>query len=350
MSFSIRADLVAFSGLKQEWKETKEPPKNLSSRIEAIQNEAVRCYAAALFSTCDGSLLRIVEQLDPALHGALGQRAHDDGQILQALRKMKHSPEPIDSTRLNALIERAKSLENDFLRSRVFSKIAYLQEDERFLKEITSPTMKTYAELKLRYHNKRDTDCCELICETIGAFFLGIPLGIGIAFYAAAITTVGVGASLVSVATGGTQEGINDFATKWTAYSKVILALPYRMLWSIQMPKESKEEKEVYGIVTKKIACPIFEKAQSAAKESDFLKRHMLSRCLFFVAGIVSLVSRAVDLTFGLAVAAVSIFPLFLTSRRINTVAFVHLQSLAVIFDAAASFRGTINPHQFLKT
>ncbi len=353
MSISIRGDLLEFSLLKREWKETK-LVQNLSIRIRSIRDEDIRSYAAAtfcsypaIFAQAKGELLQIVQEIDPVLHTAISAGI-PDCEVLSELKEIKDSLDPVDPVKMNTLLHRAKSFDNAYLRAKAISKIAYLQEDESLLHEITSPSMKAYAFHKIRQN--KDVDCCERISETIAGVVFGIPIGIGIAIYAAALTSLGIFASLLSCITAGTKKEINEFASEYTENAKFLVAYPYRMLWSIQMPKESKDERENTGYVTKNVAVPIFQKALHAAKESDFLQRHLLSRGLFLIAGLVSLVSRAVDFSFGVAVGAVSLFPCLLLSRRINTIAFVHLKSLGVIYDITAAIRGAINPQQFLKS
>jgi len=299
----IRHDFLIAKALVSEWKETKQV-ELLVQRIGHIHSEAIRSHAAATFSLraevaepVRVELLQIVQQIDPALCA--------------------------DLVHLNA------------------STI-------KVVKQLSTPSIRAYRELKLKYGGKQDADWFSHIPETLIALWVSIPIGILWSMYAATVTAMGVGASFASMITGGTRSELNECADKWTQYAKCIVADPYRFLWTAPMPKISKEEREIIGFVTQKVATPIFVRAMHEAKESDVLHRHIISRSLFFIGGLVATVCRAVDFALGFGAAVVSIMPCLLFSRRINTFAYVQLKSLGVIYDVAAALRGTINPHQFV--
>lgn len=97
---------------------------------------------------------------------------------------------------------------------------------------------------------------------------------------------------------------------------------------------------------TRKFGQKIFDKADDYAHEGGFFRKYVFSRALYGVAGLAALVTRTVDLIFGL-IAATASFLLLGQSQRLNKFVARNLTFTGIFSDGFRSIRGMVNPQQY---
>ena len=158
-------------------------------------------------------------------------------------------------------------------------------------------------------------------------------------------TVLGVVGTALSVLTGGKDKEFNQLADL-TGKSALVLPLLYVRTMQVINPKFKTSEKSTMGVITSKIARPIFRKAGKSSENDKFFQKHVVSRIAYLSGAIVSTVTRTADLALGILGAALSVIT-FGAVPKINTFALRHLKSLAVVDDVCKGIRGFVNPQQF---
>lgn len=164
----------------------------------------------------------------------------------------------------------------------------------------------------------------------------------------------GVAFSILSIATLGKVEVINDHAKK--AYRlHMILPLLYHSVINVLNPSYElenggvkKNTTQTAGRLSDFLALPIFQKAYESAKEADFLSRHLISRGLFAIGTPIAMIAQLADFALGLIAVPISLLALGKV-RKINDFAFDQLQGFGVGHTVFYGIRGCINPQQFVE-
>ncbi len=177
------------------------------------------------------------------------------------------------------------------------------------------------------------------------------PAAACVAAAGAIYTSVGIVATALSILTLGKNRAINNVAM-WTVNSLYILPKPYEAIAAVVNPTvkmpEIDDNTEIMGVITKRIACPIFEAAKRSASSSNFFTRHVVSRGAFALGAVAAAVTRSADLALGLIAALFSIVPCLARVDRVSHFAFRHLMALVVINDISVALRGVVNPQQLI--
>lgn len=97
------------------------------------------------------------------------------------------------------------------------------------------------------------------------------------------------------------------------------------------------------GFCSSRTSEKLFYEATNNYKQNDFLKKYVISRALFALGGLVSIVTRTADFAIGLVAATFSLLTLGRV-QRLNDFAYGNLIFPTVIFDVALGIRGLINP------
>lgn len=171
------------------------------------------------------------------------------------------------------------------------------------------------------------------------------------------LTAVGVVASAVSIVTLGAYPKVNNIADFASASWKILPNL-YMGTVEIIHPGFIFDENHRCGIITSKIAKPIFDKAVKSADPINnysfdigniWFRTHVISRAAFFLGTILATITRTADLALGLVAATLSLVPCFGRTGHIYNFARRQLTSLGIINDICAGLRGIVNPKQFKK-
>ncbi len=174
-----------------------------------------------------------------------------------------------------------------------------------------------------------------------------IPRALGLSVLDAANTVTGIFGSILSVATLGKNDQINQFAN-YTLSSRKVFSPILECTLKVLNPKATftKETRDAEcGIVMERSIKMISETALKLSKSEKGFEKHVLSRGLFVFAAPVALIARITDLALGILVAGMSLVTLGVSSR-INNLAMRQLTSLALINDVMVGMRWIINPHQ----
>ncbi len=99
------------------------------------------------------------------------------------------------------------------------------------------------------------------------------------------------------------------------------------------------------GMMTLWFAKPRFDAAHKASNQSGFFKKHVVSRTLFGLAGLVAVITNVVDMVLALSSATLSFITLG-TVSDLNEAALMNLAFPRIVTDCTTSLRGMINPHQ----
>ncbi len=192
-----------------------------------------------------------------------------------------------------------------------------------------------------------------VICRYTGNTICNIaraPVALLASAVALTATGVGVVGTALSIATLGELKEINRVAS-YSYSAKSILVSPYEVTIKVLNPDfqfDSWEQVNSGGVMSTRFAKPILGHAYVKSAASNFFTRHIVSRGAYLLGAIVSTISRIADLCLGLVAATISILPCFGRVSTLNHFAQRHLMALALIGDLCLSFRGIVNPQQFL--
>ncbi len=158
----------------------------------------------------------------------------------------------------------------------------------------------------------------------------------------------GVAASALSILTVGRNSTINEYADCFTPTINETLSYTYVSVLRVINPNYKLYSNVIeMGIITEKLARPIFQKARTAAKnESSFLQRHVVSRGAYALGALVATITRTADLALGLLALPLSFITLG-TFEKINTFTYKQLLFPVLINDVCVGMRGFVNPQQF---
>ncbi len=178
-----------------------------------------------------------------------------------------------------------------------------------------------------------------------------LPVTVGYTATLACKTIAGVAASALSILTLGLNSKINKYANEWTVVSAQILVTPYGKMLKIINPNAQCASKGILmGVITEKLANPIFQKAwDEAQNESFFFRKHVVSRGAYALGALVATITRTADFVLGLLALPVSFITLG-TFEKINTFTYKQLSFPAFIGDVCVGMRGLVNPQQFNTT
>ncbi len=184
--------------------------------------------------------------------------------------------------------------------------------------------------------------------DTVINATVGVLEGVLNSVWNAAKTVIGVGASALSIVTLGKFSKINDVANL-TDKSMNILHPTYQAVGLVANPKFSfGEVKSALGVVTARVAAPIFRKAERAAESESFAAREIGARVAYLAGAAVSIATRVADLALGVLAAAFSVVPCLGRAEKVNNFAMQYLLSSAVVHDVCVGLRGFVNPQQFV--
>ncbi len=189
----------------------------------------------------------------------------------------------------------------------------------------------------------------QYISDTTYNVAVGLPLGIVDSTLCVGGTAVGVVASALSILNLGTSRMINDVADS-TYDSVLILPSLYIPVLKVVNPDAYSSCNSACGIVSANLARPIAAFAHKSACKSNFLDRHVISRVGYALYAVASVISRVADLAIGLVAATFAIIPCLGRIESVNNVALEHLTAFGIVSDICKSFRGMINPQQFVRT
>jgi hypothetical protein len=189
----------------------------------------------------------------------------------------------------------------------------------------------------------------------LGIFEVGIATGLG--FY-------GIACSIAANFTFGKNEKVNKkirFSGSWLISQK----LSFLRMASVLNPKNiSKLDKKVdsnkkeflYGTLSSKLALPILEKAEELSKDKitkdktskdnkAFLKKHLVSRVLFGLSVLVSIITRIADFfIFGIIGSMLALITCA-KYEKINEFAIKNIGLLGgIVFNVCVGVGGFINP------
>jgi len=161
-------------------------------------------------------------------------------------------------------------------------------------------------------------------------------------------TSVGLAATVGSVATLGIVPFINKQANR-TIHSSHLGSKLFRPIMKVINPKFSvaTDAADINGILTRKIAEPIFAFAKDLEDADVFLAKEVLSRAAFLTGALAATATRTVEIVMGLFGALGSALTLG-ALENCNTFAIRNLNSTLVLHDLSVGLRGFFNPHQQL--
>lgn len=170
-------------------------------------------------------------------------------------------------------------------------------------------------------------------------------------------TVGGVAASALSLVTIGQFPNVNNVA-RFTDSSHEILPNLYKGVVRVVNPNFTCEPVVAdIGIISSKIALPIFNMARKAATYetidelfnpiNTWLSAHVISRGAYTLGTLVSPITRTADLALGIIAVTFSLIPCLGRAKQINLFAMRQLTSLGVINDVCVGLRGIVNPQQF---
>ncbi len=157
---------------------------------------------------------------------------------------------------------------------------------------------------------------------------------------------VGITATAMSVLTGGMVPKINEYADLSRFSSNLINETLYKPLMEVINPNFICYEFSRFGVVTEKIAHPIFKAALDFSESENIFMKHAVSRIAYLTFALVATATRTVDFTLGIFAALASIVTLGAVPK-INTFAMRHLAATGLINDLCVGIRGFVNPHQW---
>jgi hypothetical protein len=158
-------------------------------------------------------------------------------------------------------------------------------------------------------------------------------------------TVLGVAASALSVLTLGKNDYLNVTSDHLLAHETNIISLLYYRVVQVINPNFEVSDSDIFskmGVITKKIAEPIFE-AAAEAYESD---KWFIARAEFALGSCVSLITRTADVALGILAGAFSLIPCAGRCRIVNDFAIKQL-NLGILQDFCRGIRAVINPQQF---
>lgn len=194
---------------------------------------------------------------------------------------------------------------------------------------------------------------------------IGVPCGIIETGCIVAQTTWGVIGTALSILSGG-NKAFNNWA-EYTRAARNILPKLYIPVVHVINPDASfanpkdkviaskvhvinpKASLDNVGVITSTIAAPFFETAKRAADAEAPFERYIVSRLSYALAAVASVVGRVADLALGIVGATLAIIPpYFGRNKAVNYFAVRHLTVFGVVHDVCRSFRGIVNPRQFV--
>lgn len=156
------------------------------------------------------------------------------------------------------------------------------------------------------------------------------------------LTIVGVAFTPLAILTMRRVWMIDQYASR-TENADELLPKGYSALIKVLNPNYQ-EKGDHMGVISEKIATPIFDKAVEMAKKNDFFSTHVVSRTLFLSGILAAVTTRTMDLFLCIFWTALS-FALLGQVDRINDFAFRQLAFLGVINDICSGSRHFVNPH-----
>ena len=188
-----------------------------------------------------------------------------------------------------------------------------------------------------------------------GAFEGGLMAGLGI---------YGFVCSVVADFSLGTIEKVNEAVACLAAWPmlpkfsflRIASVLNPKNISKLNKKSESNKEEFFYGTLSSKLALPIFEKAKELSKENitkskatknnkAFFKKHVVSRALFGLSTLVSIITRIADFfIFGIIGTMLALI-LCAKYEKINEFALKNIGLLGgIVFNACLGGCGFINP------
>ncbi len=157
---------------------------------------------------------------------------------------------------------------------------------------------------------------------------------------------VGITATAMSVLTGGMVPKINKYADFSYKSAKLINKTLYKPLMKVINPNFTHDEFSSLGVVTEKIAHPIYNAAKRSSESENIFVKHAVSRIAYLTGALAATATRTVDFALGIFAALASIVTLG-AIPKINSFAMRHLAATALINDLCGGIRGFVNPHQW---
>lgn len=170
------------------------------------------------------------------------------------------------------------------------------------------------------------------------------PSEFGKAVTSLAYTTSSTIMSIFSICTLGLNSEINMLAQSTDHTHKMLKPL-YCNLLKIVNPSARIGTSTDRGMMTEWFAKPRFDAAHEASEQSGFFKKHVVSRALYGLAGLVAVITNVVDMVLALSSATLSFITLG-TVSNLNEAALMNLAFPRIVTDCTVSLRGIINPHQ----
>jgi hypothetical protein len=192
--------------------------------------------------------------------------------------------------------------------------------------------------------------CCELIKRSFENL-INAPHDIGTIVPVALNAITSVVTTPLSCITLGKWKFINKIAQK-SHSSNLIFTSAYIGLISILNPKINQNKlkefisKNPEGLLTFFIVKSLFDKAQKLSSKKSFCKRHIVSRVLFALGGLLSIITRIADAAIGL-IAALLVAVTLARVEFLNNVALKCLITFPGVFhDVLTGIRGIFHPGQ----
>jgi hypothetical protein len=195
--------------------------------------------------------------------------------------------------------------------------------------------------------------CCKLIKTSIQNL-MNLPSNLATIIPFALRALPSIITTPLSCITAGQFKFINEMASEHSLSSNLIFFHSYTGLISIINPKISidsylnKMNDDGRGIITSLVVTKLFEKAQdlNSEKKLSFCKKHIFSRVLFALGGILSIITKIADVAIGL-IGALVVALTFAQVEKINMFAINNLITFPGVFhNVFTGMRGFIHPTQ----
>ncbi len=156
---------------------------------------------------------------------------------------------------------------------------------------------------------------------------------------------IGVGATALSILTGGTIPAVNKKAND-VVYSRLIFQKTYHYFLNVVNPDNVFKYSRIHpGIFFNAIIEPLYNVVEDQIKSESFLSKQIFSRVVSLLAIPVIIITSIADNALGLIAAAFSLFPCFGRVEKINK--FVKDQLFCGLGYVFLALRVVINPSQF---
>lgn len=193
--------------------------------------------------------------------------------------------------------------------------------------------------------------CCDLI-KTSLENLMNLPFQLGTIIPFAVDTLPSIITTPLSCLTAGKVTFINKIAREHSNSSNDIFFDSYIGLISIINPKITRGDYSTKtkssGLITSRVVEKLFEKAKNLnlEKKSSFCKKHIFSRVLFALGGILSIITKIADAVLGL-IAALLVAVTFAQVEKINLFAINNLIKFpGVVHYVLTGTRGVVHPGQ----